>query len=157
MLQLKKFPDIHVSNREDARESRPHPQESRFRLLAREEGSFPCFGGKNSPRSRRLSRGGALHRKGERNFRVVPPFPEPPDVSVHCRKPVFPVRPHLSSRGSTPTTVARGTALWESLVGKPRAKASRKSHRSLDPHEGKHDTAATAREERARACLHSRR
>ena len=42
MLQLKKFPDIPVSTREEARESRPHPEEPRFRLLAREEGSFPC-------------------------------------------------------------------------------------------------------------------
>ena len=31
------------------------------------------------------------------------------------------------------------------------------SHRFFDPHEGKHDTAATAREESARACPHSRR
>ena len=53
--------------------------------------------------------------------------------------------------------VARGTALWESLVGKPRVKASSESHRSLDPREGKRDTAATAREEIARACPHSRR
>jgi hypothetical protein len=30
----------------------------------------------------------------------------------------------LSRRGSTPTTVSRGTALWESLVGKPRGKAT---------------------------------
>ena len=35
-------------------------------------------------------------------------------------KPVFPELPRLSSRGSTHTTVARGTALWESLVEKPR-------------------------------------
>ena len=26
--------------------------------------------------------------------------------------------------------------MWESLVGKPRVKASRESHRSLDPREG---------------------
>ena len=43
-------------------------------------------------------------------------------------KPVFPALPRLSSRGLTHTTVARGTALWESLVeslvGKPRAKAT---------------------------------
>ena len=51
---------------------------------------------------------------------------------------------------------SRGTALWQSLVGKPRGKASRESHRSLDPREGKRDTAATAREESARACPHSR-
>ena len=53
--------------------------------------------------------------------------------------------------------MARGTALWESLVGKPRGKASRESHRSLDPREGKRDTAATVGEESARACPHSRR
>ena len=66
--------------------------------------------------------------------------------------------------------MARGTALWESLLGKPsgkacweslvgthRGKASRESHRSLDTREGKRDTAATAREESARACPHSRR
>ena len=72
-------------------------------------------------------------------------------------KPVFPALPQLSSRGSTHTTVARGTSQWESLVGKPRGKASRESHRSLDPLEGKRDNAATAEEESACACPHSRR
>ena len=62
-----------------------------------------------------------------------------------------------SSRGSAHTTVARGTALWEILVGNPRGKASRESFRSLDLREGKRDTASTAREESARACPHSRR
>ena len=71
--------------------------------------------------------------------------------------PVFPALPRLSSRGSTHTTVARGTALRESLERKPRGKASRESHRSLDPSEGKRDTAATAREESASASPHSRR
>ena len=50
-----------------------------------------------------------------------------------------------------------GKASWESLVGKPGGKASRERHRSLDPREGKRDTAAAAREESARACPHSRR
>ena len=81
----------------------------------------------------------------------------PPDVSVHSRETCFPTLPRLSGRGSTHTTVARGTALWESLVGKPRGKTSRESHRSLDPREWKRDTAATAREESADACPHSRR
>ena len=40
---------------------------------------------------------------------------------------------------------------------KLRGKASRESHRFLDPREGKRDTADTAREESARACPHSRR
>ena len=81
----------------------------------------------------------------------------PADVSDHSRGTCFAPLPRLSRRGWTPTTVARGTALWESLVGKPRVKASRERHRSLDPGDGKHDTAATAREESARACPHSRR
>ena len=34
-------------------------------------------------------------------------------------KPVFPALPRLSSQGSIHTTVVRGTAMWESLVGKP--------------------------------------
>ena len=71
--------------------------------------------------------------------------------------PIFPAPPRLSSRGSTHNTVARRTALWESLVGKPRGKASRESHRSFDPREGKRDTAATAQEESAPVCPHSRR
>ena len=69
---------------------------------------------------------------------------------------VFPALPRISRRGSTQTTVARGIALWESLGGNPLGKASRESHRSIDPREGKHDTAATSREESARACPHSR-
>ena len=36
-------------------------------------------------------------------------------------------------------------------MGKPHGKASRESHRSYDPREGKRDTADTAREESARA------
>ena len=81
----------------------------------------------------------------------------PLDVSVHSRETVFPALPLLSSRGWIHTKVVRGTALWESLVGKPPGKASRESHTSLDPREGKGHTAATAREESARACPHSRR
>ena len=76
----------------------------------------------------------------------------PPDAQSITGKPVFPALPRLSSRGSTHTTVVRGTAQWENVVGKPRGKASKESHRFLDPREGKSDTAATAREEIAHAC-----
>ena len=72
-------------------------------------------------------------------------------------KTVFPRLLRFSSRGSTHTMVALGTALWESLLGKPRGRASSERHRSLGPGEGKPDTAATAREENARACPQSRR
>ena len=153
MLQLKKFPNIPVSTREEARESRPHPKEPRFRLIAREQGYFPAWSGKNSRRSCRISRGGALHSKGERNSRVVPPFPESPRClspfqgnlfSLHCLD--FQAEDRLSP-------------LWHvgQPCGKTRGKASSESHRSLDPREGKRDTAATAREESAHACLPSRR
>ena len=158
MLQLKKFPDIPVSTREEARESRPHPEEPRFRLLARQEGSFPCVVGKEFPAfpthlKRRLS---VQERREE--LQGLATIPRVPQMSQYIPgKSVFPALPRLSSRGSTHTTVARGTALWESLVGKPRGKASRESHRSLVPREWKCDTATTAGEESARACPHSRR
>ena len=158
MLQLKKFPDIPVSTREEARESRPHPEEPRFRLVAREEGSFPCLFGqefqvfpshlkrRRSPKERReeLQGRATIHRVTQISQSIP-------------GKAFFPALPRLSSRGSTHTMVARGTALWESLVGKPRGKASGESHRSLDPGEGKCDIVATTREESARACPHSRR
>ena len=158
MLQLKKFPDISVSTREEAREFRPHPEEPRFRLLAREEGSFPCVVGKEFPAfpSHHKRRRSPQERRVELQDRAT--IPRVPQMSQSIPgKSVFPALPRLSSRGSTHTTVARGTALWESLVGKLRGKASRESHRSLDPREGKRDNAATAREESARACPHSRR
>ena len=107
------------------------------------------WSGKNSRGSRRISRGGALHRKGERNSRVVPPFPESPRClspfkgklfSLHCLD--FQAENQLTPR-------------WH--VGQPCGKASKESHRSLDPCEGKCDTAATAREESALGCPQSRR
>ena len=71
-----------------------------------------------------------------------------PDVSVHSRETCFPTLPRVSGRGSTHTR-------WH--VGQRFGKASRESHRSLDPREGNHDTAAAAREESAPACPHTRR
>ena len=137
MRQLNKFPDIPVSTREEARESCPHPEEPRFRLKAREEGSFPCVWGKEFPAfpSHLKWRHSPQERREERQGRAT--IPRVPQMSKSIpEKPVFPALPRLSSRGSTHTTVARGTALWESLVGKPRGKASRESHKSLDLREG---------------------
>ena len=152
MLQLKKFPDIPVSTREDARESRPHPEEPRFRLLALEERSFPCLFWKEFPAfpSHLKRRRSPQERREDLHGSVT--IPRVPQMSQSIPgKPIFPALPLLSSRGSTHTAVARGTTLWENFVGKPPGKASRESHRSLDPREGKRDTAATAREESARA------
>ena len=158
MLQLKKFPDIPVSTREEARESRPQPEKPRFHLLAQEEGSFPCVVGKEFlvfPSQLKRWRS-PQERREELQGRAT--IPRVPWMSQSIPgKPLCPALPRLSRRGSTHTTVARGTALWESLVGKSRGKASRERHKSLDPREGKRDTAATAREEIARACPLSRR
>ena len=79
----------------------------------------------------------------------MPPFPESPRClspfngnlfSLHCLD--FQAEDRLTPR-------------WH--VGQPCGKASRESHRSLDPLDGKRDTTARAGEESARACSHSRR
>ena len=125
MLQLKKLPDIPVSTREEKRESRLHPEEPGVRLQAREEGSFPCVFGKEfrafpSHLKRRRS---PQERREELHGRAT--IPKGPEMSQSIPgKPVFPALPRLSSRGSTHTTVARRTALWESLVGQPFGKPS---------------------------------
>ena len=158
LLQLKKFPDIPVSTREEARESRPHPEEPRYRHIAREEGSFPCVVGKEfSAFPSHLKRGRFTQERRE-ELQGRSTIPRVPQMSQAIPgKPVFPALPRLSSRGSSHTMVAPGTALWERLVGKSHGKASKESHRSLDPREGERDTADTAWEESARACPHSRR
>ena len=79
----------------------------------------------------------------------MPPFPESPRClspfqgnlfSLHCLD--FQAEDRLTPR-------------WH--VGQPCGKPSRESHRSLDPCKGKRGTAATAREESALSCPHSRR
>ena len=153
MLQLKKFPDIPVSTREEARESRPHPQEPRLRLLAREERSFPCMVGKEFPAfPSHLKRRHSPQERGEEIQRRST-FPETPDVSGYFRETCFP----CTASTFKPRIDSHHSDTWGSPVGKPRGKASRESHGSLDPREGKHDTAATAREKSARACPHSSR
>ena len=153
LLQLKKFPDIPVSTREEARESRPHPEEPRFRPLVREEGSFPCVVGKEFPAFPSHLKRRRSHRKGERNSRVVPHSQRPPDVSVHSRETCFP----CTASTFKPRIDSHHGGTWDSPVEKPRGKASKESQISLDSREGKHDTAATAREESAGACPQSRR
>ena len=123
---------------------------------------FTAWSGKNSRHSHRISRGGALHRKGERNSRVVPPVPESPRClspfqgnlfSLHCLD--FQAEDRLTPPWQVGQPCVK--ASWESLVGKPHGKASRVRHRFLGPLDWKGDTAATAPEESTRACSHSRR
>ena len=107
----------------------PHPEEPRFRLMAREEGSFPCVVGKEFPVLPYQLKRGALHRKGERNSRVVPPFPESPRClsplqgslfSLHCLH--FQDEDRLTPRWHVGQPC--GKASRESLVGEPQGKAT---------------------------------
>ena len=120
-------------------------------------GIFPCVVGKEFPTfpSHIKKRRSPQERREELQGRST--IPRVPQMSQSIPgKTLFPALPRLSSRGSTHTTVARGTALWESLVGKLRGKASKEIHRSFYPREGKRDTVARAREQSVRACPHSR-
>ena len=80
---------------------------------------FPAWSGKNSRRSHRISRGGALHRNGERNSRVVPQSQSPPDVSVHSRETFFP----CTASTFKPRIDSHHGGTWDSPVGTPRGKA----------------------------------
>ena len=121
----------------------PHTQEGSFPCVVEKE--FPAFPShlksKRSPHERREKLQGRATIR-----RVLQMFPHSRETCFPCTASTF--KPRINSHHG-------GT--WDSPVGKPRGKASRESHRSLDPREGKHDTAATAREESARACSHSRR
>ncbi|KAI4567699.1 hypothetical protein MJT46_007497 [Ovis ammon polii x Ovis aries] len=142
-----KYPKMHVSTGEESSGSGPdstqglRPRHRRERNPERpprnSHGDWPFLRppervpegpvGKNSRRSRRISRGGALDRKGERNSRVVPPFQESPRCvspfqrnlfSLHCldvqAEDRLPPRVHVGQ--------PCGKASWESLVGKTRGK-----------------------------------
>ena len=89
-------------------------------LLERRD-PFPACWRKKSPRSRSFSRGGALHRKGESNSRVVPPFPESPRclspfqgnlLSLHCLE--FQAEDRLTPRWHV--RLPCGKTSWESLL-----------------------------------------
>ena len=133
MLHLKKLPDIPVSTREEAGESRPHLEEPRFYLLAREEGSFPCVLGKQFPAFPSLlkRRHSPQERREELQGRAtIPRVPQMsqfiPGKPVSCT--VLTLKPRINSHhGGTwdrPVGKARVKASWERLVGKIRGKAT---------------------------------
>ena len=129
MLQVKKFPGIPDSTQDEERESRPHPEETRFRILAREEGSFPCMVGKEFPvfPSHLKRRRSPQERREELQGRAT--NPESPRYlspfqgnlfSLHCF--VFQAEDRLTPRWHVGQP--RGKASWENLVGNPRGKAT---------------------------------
>ena len=129
VLQLKKFPNILVSTREESRESRPHTQEPRFRLLAREDGSFPCVVGKEFPvfpshlKRRRSPQEKREELQGRETIPRDPRFLSPFQgnlFSLHCLD--FQAEDRLTPRCHVGQPC--GKASWESLVGKPRGKAT---------------------------------
>ena len=125
MLQLKKFPDIPVSTREEAREFPAHPEEPRFRLVAREEGSFPFVFGKEFQAFASHIKRRRFQQERREELQGLASILRVPQMSKSIQEePVFPALPRRPRRGSTHTTVARGTALLESLVGKPQWKAT---------------------------------
>ena len=121
-------------------------------LIGRERIPVVPVASQEEARSTRKVRGtpGSFHHS--KSPQMTQSFPE---------ELVYPALPRRSRGGPTHTMVAHGTALWESLVGMPGEKASWESlegsHSCFDSREGKCDTTATALEESARACPHSRR
>ena len=124
MLQLRRFPDIPVSTPEEARASgllqKSSVSASKLEmrdpsLLPRERISDVSDASQEEVRCTGKARGthGSCHNS--KSPQMSPSIPE---------DPVFPALLRLSCRGSTHTTVARGRALWESLVGQPRGKAT---------------------------------
>jgi len=127
LLQLKKFPDITVSTGEEARQSRPHPEEPRFCLIAREDASFPCVVRKEFPEfpSHLKRRRSPQERREELQGRAT--IPRVPQMSKSIQgKPVFPALSRLSAEDQlTPRWHVGqpcGKASWESLEGKPQGK-----------------------------------
>ena len=128
LAAIQEFSRNTVSTREEARESRPHPEEPGFPLLAREESSFPCVVGKEfegfpsqlktrcSPQERQRTPGSCHHSQS------------PTDVSVHSRETCFP----CTASTFKPRIDSHHGGTWDIPVGKPSGKASRESHRSLD-------------------------
>ena len=128
-MQLKKSPDIPVSTREEARESRPHPEEPRFCLLAQEEGSFPCVVGKEFPTFPSLLKRRCSPQERREELQCRATIPRVPQMSQSIPgKPVFPALPRLQAEDRlTPRWHVGqpcGKASWESLMGKPQWKAT---------------------------------
>ena len=133
LAALNTFLDIPVSTREEARESRPHPEEPFSSSEPNRRDPFPgCSeripGVPVTSQEGALSTGKARGTPGSCHHSS-----SPPDVSVHSREACFPgtastFKPRIDSHhgGTWDITVGkpRGKAWWESVVGKRRGKAS---------------------------------
>ena len=125
MLQLKKFPNIPVSTREESRESRIHSEEPRFRLLAREKGSFPCVVGQEFPAfPSHFNRRRSPQERGEelQGRATIPRVPQMsqfvPGIPVFLYCLEFQAEDRLTPRWHVGQPC--GKASWETLLAKPR-------------------------------------
>ena len=119
--------------------SRPHPEESRFRLIAREEGSFPCVVGREFPvfpSHLKIGRSPQERREELQGRATIPRSPRCLSpfhgslFSRHCLN--FQDEDRLTPRWHVGHHC--GKASWESLVGKRRGKASWKPRgKATDP------------------------
>ena len=88
---------------------------------------FPTSLGKESRRTCRTSRGGALNLLVERNSGVVPPFQKTPMSQSSPDTPDSPALTRLSRRISTQNMMAIVTALWH-LKRKPQIPMATRQH-----------------------------
>ena len=120
-MQLRKFPDIPFSTREEGGEFCPHPEEPRFRVLARGEGSFPCVVVKEFPAfpAHLKRRRSPQERREELQCRAT--IPRVPQVSQSIPgKTVFP----YTASNFKPRIDSHHGGKWDRHVGKPRGKAT---------------------------------
>ena len=123
MLQLKKFPDTRFHSRGSTRVP-PTSRGAPFPPPSSRGGILSLCGRERIPGVPVASQEEALSTVKVRGTPGSCTIPRVPQMSQSIQGNIFSCLARLSSRGSTHTTVTRGTALWESLVGKPRGKAS---------------------------------
>ena len=108
-------------------------EEPRFSLIARDEGSFPCFVQKEIqafPSHLKRRRSQQERREELQGRDTIPRVPQM--FQSIPEEPVF-----LHSLTFTPRIDSHHGGTWDSPVGKPRGNASRESHRYIEQGDGK--------------------
>ena len=148
LRQLKKFPNIPVSTREEYRRSSHNskrapvfPPHLEMRVY------FPALLGKESQRSHHTSGGGGFNLTLERNSRGSATIPKDPSVPIRSRYNCLP----CTDLTVTTRFASKHDGTCESPV------ATRESHKSLCKLDRKPDSTVTAREKCGLACFHMRR
>ena len=147
-MQLKKFPDIPVSTREETRVFRHNSRRAPFFPPYLEmRVHVPASSGKESRHSCCTSGGGGLNLKVEKNSRGRATTPKNPDVPTHSRYTCFPC--------TDSTVTLRIDSKHDGRCDSPVA-PQEKATEPYGPPDRKLDTAFPAREESRLAWLHTR-